>query len=520
MRSNPTTDNHPLLIVQVEPSQQEDGGDYYYRTYAPGLAMAREKGVYVINLMNVHRNKEAIMRAADVLILKNICDSDVLPLIKERKEHQRLTVYELADDICAVPPWNPTHFFYKNQENLTLFKRIAHYCDAMQFSVPELQRLYGYLNPCSAVFLNQITDVPPERNYEHFENIVIGWGGSHGHLEDMAAIAEPLIDWIISRDNVNLYLMCSDPIWSLFHRLPQARKKWFKTGSLNEYYAFLKQIDIGLAPLNNAGFNRSRSDVKFLEYAIYGVVPVVQAAPSYVSTVKHGETGFLFQDTAGMLDILMMLADNPDRIAKVSRSARQYVVKERLQHAHSQERVAFYRAALKAHNNGKKETADTGSIFQNFANLEGAVRDGRHLGLRSTRFENLLHDGLILSQVDGEKMAACSVFSEATRLDSKNYLPFLFGASCSEDPTGWLQQAIERNPHSLKSWILIGEAYARKGDIVKSMQCFESAAKIFPNYEIPYLRTAALLHKLGHQKESADLNEKAQKLIFPLTINN
>jgi len=57
MHSNRTVDNSTLLVVQVEPPQQEDGGDYYYRTYAPGLAMAQEEGVYVINLTNVHRHK-------------------------------------------------------------------------------------------------------------------------------------------------------------------------------------------------------------------------------------------------------------------------------------------------------------------------------------------------------------------------------------------------------------------------------------------------------------------------------
>ena len=104
-------DNNSILIVQVEPPQREDGGDYYYRTLAPGLAIAEEEGVYVINLTNVHRKKEEIMRKADVLILKNICDPDILPLIRERKEQNKLTVYELADDLCAIPPWNPVHFF-------------------------------------------------------------------------------------------------------------------------------------------------------------------------------------------------------------------------------------------------------------------------------------------------------------------------------------------------------------------------------------------------------------------------
>ena len=332
----------------------------------------------------------------------------------------------------------------------------------------------------------------------------------------MAEVAEPLMDWIISKDRVHLYLMCSDPIWSLFERLPKVRKQRFKTGSLNEYYAFLKQIDIGLAPLKNTGFNRSRSDVKFLEYAVFGVVPVAQAAVPYVSTVKPGETGFLFEDTAGMLNILDMLADDVACISQVARAAREYVIKERLQQAHSQERTAFYRTQLRMLNNGNGEKADAGSIFEAFADIESVVRDGRHLRLLPTRFENLLHDGLVLSQVEGEKVLAWSAFSEASRAEPDNYLPYLFGASCSKDTAGCLDQAVEMNPHSLKSWVLMGEEYARQGDIMKSIKCFESAAKIFPEYEIPYLRTAALLQKLGHKEESMSLFDKCKALTLPL----
>lgn len=519
MSTKRATETAPLLIVQVEPPQQEDGGDYYYRTYAPGMAMAREKGVYVINLTNIHRKKDEIMRQADVLILKNICDADMLPLIKERKKKKKPTVYELADDICAIPSWNPVHFFFKNRENTILFKRIANFCNAVQFSVPELQRLYGYLNPCSKVFPNQITNVGPEKNYKDYKNVIVGWGGSQGHLEDIAAIAAPLTDWIMSRNDVNLYLMCSDSIWSLFEKLPQARKKRFKTGSLNDYYAFLKQIDIGLAPLNNSGFNRSRSDVKFLEYAAFGVVPVVQNAKPYAQTVQHDQTGYLFDDTAEMLDGLDMLVKNVACIPRIARAARQYVIKERLEHAHGKSRIAFYRSTLKAFNNEKKRL-DAGSIFEGFSKIDGAVCNGRHLKLLSTPFENLLHDGLVLSQVEEEKVSACSVFSEAIRFEPNNYLPYLFGAFCSEDTAGWLHQAIERNPNSIKSWILMGEAYERQKDVVNSIKCYDSAARIFPEYEIPYLRTAALMQKLGHQKESDNLNVKVKELIHPLEFQN
>ena len=508
--------NNSILIVQVEPPQREDGGDYYYRTLAPGFAMAEEKGIYVINLTNVHRKKEEIMRKADVLILKNICDPDILPLIRERKEQNKLTVYELADDLCAIPPWNPVHFFYKDHENLLLFKRLANYCDAIQFSVPELQKLYGLLSPLSMVFPNHISFVPPEKNRKIRKEIIIGWGGSHGHLEDMAEVAGPLMDWIISKNNVHLYLMCSDPIWTLFEHLPAKLKRRFKPGSLNDYYAFLKKIDIGLAPLKNTPFNRSRSDIKYLEYAVHGVVPVVQALVPYTSTLKHGETGFLFEDASGMLDVLEILTNDINLISKVAQNAREYVIKERLQHNHAKERTDFYRNKLGNISKNEKGENRAEDIFEALANIEGASRNGRHLRLMPARFENLLHDGLVLSQINGELASARSLFSEASQLEPNNYLSYLFGASCSGDTRGFLEQAVKRNPHSLKSWILLGEEYVKNGDIIKSLKCFESAAEIFPEYEIPYMRTASLLQKLGHKEESMCLFDKCKALTLPL----
>lgn len=516
MSSNQRTDSKPLLIVQVEPPQEESGGDFYYRTYAPGIAMAREQGVYVINLTNAHRKKEELIREADVCVLKNICDPDMLSIIRERKQRKKLTVYELADDLCAIPPWNPVHFFYKTHENLLLFKRLAHYCDAMQFSVPELRKLYGYLNPCSVVFPNQLSVVPTKKGSQGRKEVIIGWGGSHGHLEDMSELSEPLIDWIISRDNVKLYLMCSDPIWRLFDRIPHYRKRRFKPGALKDYYTFLGMIDIGIAPLRDTAFNRSRSDVKYLEYAVYGVVPVVQDSIPYISTVKHGETGFLFQDAANLLDILGLLVDNPVLRHEVTRAARHYVIKERLQHQHAQERITFYRQRIADLGNGNEEKNRGEDVFQALSSMEGAVCNDRYVRLTPTRFENLLHNGLVLGQVKGNSAAARSLFSEAAMLEPHNYLPYLFGASYSGDSIGWLNQAIEHNPNSVKSWILLGEEHARRGDIVSSIKCFESAAEIFPEYEIPYLRTAFTLQKSGYERESRYLAQKAEALIKAL----
>ncbi|MCP4413814.1 MAG: hypothetical protein GY808_14745, partial [Gammaproteobacteria bacterium] len=126
--------NNPLLIAQVEPPQNVDSGDYFYRTHAPGVAMAEDDRVYVINITNQHRKKTEIMMNADILILKNICDPDILPLIRGRKEKGKLTVYEIADDLNALQTWNPVYFFWKNRENLELGFHLANSCNALQVS--------------------------------------------------------------------------------------------------------------------------------------------------------------------------------------------------------------------------------------------------------------------------------------------------------------------------------------------------------------------------------------------------
>ena len=513
-------DNDHLLIAQIEPPQNEGSGDYFYRTHAPGIAMAQDNNVRVINITNQHRQKTEIMMRADVLILKNICDPDILPLIRGRKEQQKLTVYEIADDLNALQTWNPVYFFFKNKQNLDLGFRLANSCNALQVSSPELKKLYGHLNKNCTVFPNQILNVPPEKPLKNNSEIVIGWGGSHGHMEDMAEIARPLINWIITKPNVSLHLMCSEPIWKLFDSLPQDKKKWTLPGSLDDYYNFLENIDIGIAPLKDYAFNRSRSDVKFLEYAVSGVVPVVSHLEPYLESVKNGETGFFFKNTAELINILNQLTDNAKLTQHIAGEARQYVLRERLQIQHVHDRLDFYRHHL-GQINGQNREIVLDHLFGEFSKLEGAIVNERHLQLQSTRFENLLHDGLIAMQVHRDKEMARKLFDEAAVLEPENYLTFMFAASITTDPIACLCKAVIQEPHSIKTWILLGEEFDVVGDTRQALECFKSAITVCPEYEVSYLRVASLLKRIGQESQSELFSKKAESIIQELTdLNN
>ena len=511
----------PLIIAQVEPPQNEGSGDYFYRTHSPGIAMAQDDSVRVINITNQHRYKTEIMTRADVLILKNICDPDILPLIRGRKEQRKLTVYEIADDLNALQTWNPVYFFFKNKQNLDLGFRLASSCNALQVTSPELKRLYGHLNKNCKVFPNQVLNIPPEKPLKKDSELVIGWGGSHGHMEDMTEIARPLINWINTMPNVSLHLMCSEPIWKLFDALPQNKKRWTLPGSLDDYYNFLKTIDIGFAPLKDSAFNRSRSDIKFLEYAISGIAPVMAHIEPYIESVNVGKTGLLFKNSGELIVNLNLLSRDPSLAQNIAKEARQYVLRERQELEHGQDRLNFYRENLKLTNRDNDQIAKGNEWFEELSKLEGASINERHLQLKATRFENLLHDGLLAMQIHRDMQLAFKIFEEAAALEPENYLTFMFAASITPDPIACLCKALKQEPHSIRTWVLLGEEFERAKKVKDALECYESAINVYPDYELPHLKIGTLLKKLGREPQANQFFKKADMIAENLkNLNN
>jgi glycosyltransferase involved in cell wall biosynthesis len=503
-----------LLIVQIEPPQDIQGGDFYYRTYAPGVCMAQEEGVYVVNLTGEHRLRKELAESADILILKNICDPDYFPIIGKRKSQKKPTVYEIADDLLSLQPWNPVYSFWKHLENRTLFQQLAKACDGLQFTCNRLQEIYGRLHPNRAVFKNQILEFPAARKKvpRDPDHVVIGWGGSHGHMEDLSEIAGPLVQWIGERPGVSLHLMCSEEIFSLFENLPRQRKKRIAPGSVGEYYDFLSGVDVGLIPLKDTAYNRSRSDVKFLEYSAAGVVSVVRRMHPYLESVTHGKTGLFFDSPAEMIASLNRLIVEPGLIERISQAARGYVLAERRQPDHVHERVSFYLET-------GKDTGLTGygswnvkDTFERWSGAERALTEGRYLHLLPGRFEDMLVNGLVAMQVHKEEGTAREMFAEAAHMEPANYLPLLFGSSISGNPVESLVRALKLEPDSLRAWVMMGDHLGNAGKVVEAFRAYEAAAKICPEYTASFSRAVDLLRRIGQEAEAEELLTRVRQM--------
>ena len=107
----------------------------------------------------------------------------------------------------------------------------------------------------------------------------------------------------------------------------------------------MRTTHISLLPLRDNVFNRSKSDLKFIECAGNG--SVVMASPTvYANTVKDGETGFIYHNADEFYQKLKMLINNQNKRREVAEKAYEYVKHNRLLSQHYEERWDWYNELL------------------------------------------------------------------------------------------------------------------------------------------------------------------------------
>lgn len=492
----------PLVLAFVDPPHGTRGGDWYYRAYVPGEALAGREGVHVVYLQNNHRARKEILREADVVVLNAVCDQDLFPVIAARKAAGRVTVFEINDDFRAVQPSNPVARFFAEAGNRRILFRLAHLCGANQFTVPELRRLYGAFTKRHAVFTNQLPRMPALRSRDANGRVILGWGGSKGHLEDMRRVAPTLRAMLTDLPDLELRIMGAEAIADLFRDLPADRFRHVPSGTIDEYHAFVDTLDLGLAPLENDGFNRSRSDVKFLEYACHGVVPIVQRLEPYLASVEHGVNGFLFDTPEELASYVTRLVHEPELRARVSHDAHASVATTRLQALHTDERIAFYTDLLAEAGHRPRTTTETEALVGRWRTLAGARNEGRFVLLEATDYEKHLHAGLLAGQRDRDPTTARRHFEAAAALCPSDHLPWLYLGTLCDELTA-TAKAVELEPRSISALLAVGRAFAAAHE-PRALQLLLRAAELEPTFEVPYAAVASFFESAGNAANAAE----------------
>lgn len=124
----------------------------------------------------------------------------------------------------------------------------------------------------------------------------IGFHGSRAHLADLEHIAPALVALQQRREDSQLELMLGERTPPLLAALPRVSCPAPLPWDDFQAYRARRRLHIGLVPMLDTAFNRSKSTIKFLDIAVMGGVGIYSRGSPYGEMIREGVDGLLAED--------------------------------------------------------------------------------------------------------------------------------------------------------------------------------------------------------------------------------
>lgn len=258
--------------------------------------------------------------------------------LEMQHKHQKPFVLEVDDNYVDVPPWNEAYYSFQNG---TAFRRVSIDCmrnaDALTVTTEHLGQTYLQFNDNIYVVENSL-DFKGDRKFVGWDKVSVrrhkgirmGWIGGRAHFNDLMMVSPVLRTLLEKYPEVTLCLVNSalkQSCQALNRPYPFEGLKNVhyadRSVPINRYAAFAASFgfDIGIAPLVDCNFNRSKSNLRWLEYSALKIPTVATRVGHYDTTVRHGTDGFLvtnnhLESWQQYLESLIQLEDLRNEVGK------------------------------------------------------------------------------------------------------------------------------------------------------------------------------------------------------------
>ncbi len=177
----------------------------------------------------------------------------------------------------------------------------------------------GYKDTYDTLYNERINRNPNEK-------IVLGYfSGSETHDKDIDLIFPSLARLFDKYSNLELWV--GGRFNYDFAKLGD-RVKRFPFLPRDEFLKLKSKIDINLLPLEDSEFNRGKSEIKFTEAALLGIMTVASNVGDLPEIIKHGETGFLAKSVDDWYEIISNIVEKKEKIGEIGQNARKYVLEK------------------------------------------------------------------------------------------------------------------------------------------------------------------------------------------------
>jgi glycosyltransferase involved in cell wall biosynthesis len=289
-----------------------------YRYHGPGFidTCNWEKEEYTKEFI---ATMDMLAREADVIVFQSVHTQRAVALICAlQHKYQKPVLMEIDDDIYGVQS-SSLAFKYLHPDSLPELwsDDQLRQSDGVICSTEYLRTLYTQKNPRIDVVPNCIDFSiwdnlnEPKRKRKRLR---IGWAGGATHDSDLNMIKGAILEIVDKYENVEVVIVTGGTVPEYLKHNRIKIYDWHYWKPIDKYPQFLKnmQFDIGLSPLRDTNFNRSKSNLKWLEYSALKIPAVLSKVEPYASSVEHGRTGFLCREPEEFVEWLSLLIERED----------------------------------------------------------------------------------------------------------------------------------------------------------------------------------------------------------------
>jgi hypothetical protein len=289
----------------------------------------------------------------DVLVGQRICSpeqSQTWLNLASRSDRKFRLIFELDDDMWNLHPTNVSALEHFTPEAVTLMETNIAAADAVTVTTDHLAEVVRRFNQNVCVVPNCVDSALLTHQRPTAARVTIGWTGGNSHLVDFAPVQDELKSFLRRNPAVDTHFIGAN-FGELVGRLETRHTGW--SHNLVEYYGGI-DFDIGIAPLAYHAFNKSKSDLKVLEYAALGIPVVATDFGPYSDSVQHGVTGFLVKQPHEWARYLRDLVNDEQMRTEMGNNARRWAATRTIQ-ANLWRWETAYRSAIEA----QKHTGET-----------------------------------------------------------------------------------------------------------------------------------------------------------------
>lgn len=253
----------------------------------------------------------------DVIVGQRMAGYDGMRTWRRARTPGNRLVYEVDDDLFSIDKANWAAYTQFSQGDVQEATRgYVSLADLVTVTTETLARLqqdvYGAAK--TAVLPNCVPEYVLELPRTARDRPRIGWIGGASHGVDIHE-AVPAVRRFLGRNpDWDLFLGGTDyrPSFRAKNWGQMIHEPWKQINNYEREYYEMIDFEIGIAPVRDTAFGRSKSAIKALEYNARGIPVIASNVQPYKEYIVHGENGFLVKEQHEWGRYINLLAKNPD----------------------------------------------------------------------------------------------------------------------------------------------------------------------------------------------------------------